>query len=169
VENGGPCPIFDPIVNAGIQYQVRNSTSQPITSLQVFTTENNGADANKYCSGCTSWWHSWHNDNLISLKSGSILKPGSTLPEYGWTAWFDNTSNSNGTRWFIKYCTAQGKCSSTVSYNNDGKYLDTSNLCDYSQNDVENNKYRPTILDIRDGYAAVIPPTQDRACTIKMQ
>ncbi|MCE3268736.1 MAG: hypothetical protein K0R49_988, partial [Burkholderiales bacterium] len=149
------CQDMDPAPNAGIAYKISNSTTEPITFLQIFTTENNGTTP---CSGCTNWWQYWHNDKTVSLEPGTVLQPNEYFPSFGWTGWYDAASKMNGTRWFIKYSHGND-CFITTPYNPSGQYPDQTNLCDYNSKDLQDQKFRPAALDIRDGkYIIVFPP-----------
>ncbi|MCC2626086.1 MAG: hypothetical protein K0R14_1959 [Burkholderiales bacterium] len=164
----GPCSNMDPAPDSNIAYQVHNTTTRPLTFLQVFTTENNGTTPYPKYSGWLKWWH---KDSPLSLEAGSVIAPGGYFPlpkePLGQTGWFTNTSGSNGTRWFITYSHGDD-CFSTTFYNDLGVYSDQTNLCDYTKADSEDVYYRPAALNIADGSANMLYPTLQRSCNITM-
>ncbi len=170
ITNNAPdlCTDMDPAPDANIAYQVHNTTTRPLTFLQVFTTENNGTTPDPEHSRWLKWWH---NDSPLSLEAGSILAPDGYFPlskeSFGQTGWFTNSSGSNGTRWFITYSHGDD-CFSTTFYNDSGAYPDQTNLCDYTKADSEDVYYRPAALNIADGSANMLYPTLQRSCNIKM-
>ncbi|MCC2626265.1 MAG: hypothetical protein K0R14_2138 [Burkholderiales bacterium] len=151
VGGSGTCPRIDPLPNAGITYTVRNDTSEPLTFLRVFTTENNG---NQECPGCT-YWHSWHIDNYVN---GNGLKPGEYTSN-GYTGWYDtNRSSYSGTRWYIIF--SHGKdCFSTILYEDPPH--DTSNVLAYTKDDLDLQKYYKTVVSINNESTNVYYPSRN--------
>jgi len=146
---------------------VRNDTPKPLTFLQVFTTENNGIEP---YNGSSNWWKSWNKDIPVLLESGRILESGAYFPSspdaYGYNGWFNSTKSSPGTRWFITYSHGDD-CFSTTFYNDSGYYPNHTNLCDYTQDDIDNLHWRLTLLSIKDNDVNVYYPSLNH-CNLKM-